>query len=40
MRKKKLETYLLALNRIQNYEKWITFSTEELDELLVTDSKL
>ena len=27
--RKKFEADLLALNRIQNYKKWITFSTEK-----------
>ena len=40
MHKKKFEAYSLALNRFQSYEKWVTFSTDKLDELLLTDSEL
>ena len=40
MQNKKSKACLFARNRIQIYEKWITFCTKKLDELLVTDSEL
>ena len=40
MHKKNSVFYQFALNRINVYEKWIAFSIEKLDKLLVTDSTL
>ena len=40
MHKRNSVSYQLALNRIKIHEKWIAFSIEKRDKLLVIDSKL